>query len=92
MRHGDAPRDAREFRHNALGARHVVEQERGDGSVERVVLERQLLGVTERELDPVIEPPRAQEHLLRDVDANRVRAARGGGTGDVAGAGRDVEE
>ena len=92
LRHGDAPRDARELRHDALGTRHVVEQECGDGGVERVVLERQLLGVAERELDPVVEPPGAREHLLRDVDADRVCAARGRGTGDVAGAGRDVEE
>jgi hypothetical protein len=70
----------------------VVEQERRDGGVERVVLERELLGVAERELDAVVEPPGAREHLLRDVYADRVRAARGRGTGDVAGAGRDVEE
>jgi hypothetical protein len=75
-----------------LRIRNVVEQERGDGGVEGVVVERQLFSIAERELDAGVDPPGMREHLIRQIDADCVRAARGRGRGDMAGAGRDVEK
>jgi hypothetical protein len=47
LRDSDAPGDAGKLCHDPFRALDVVEQERGDGGVERVVRERELLGIAE---------------------------------------------
>jgi hypothetical protein len=50
------------------------------------------LGARLHELEPRMEPAGKRDHLPCDVDADRRRAARGGGCGRVAGTGREIEQ
>ena len=77
-----------------VGAEHHAD--RGEHDVERLVAVRQRLRVGLGELDDEVlgHGPAAGdlEQLLHVVDAGRDRGPAGSGEGDVAGAGRDVED
>ena len=77
-----------------VGAEHHAD--RGQHDVERLVAVRQGLGVGLGELDDEVlgHGPAAGdlEQLRHVVDAGRDRGPTGSGEGDVAGAGRDVED
>ena len=83
--------DARQLAHAEIEIGHVVEHPvRGD-TVERVVLERQLLHVGDLRVDPA--GARQLDHALRDVDRDDLRAELAlDALGELAHAAADVEE
>ena len=98
---GDVPGGERDLPTGREHARHLgssvlrppemEDQEVPDHRVERAVGEWEALGARLHELEPRMEPAGERDHLPRDVDADRRRAARGGGRGRVAGTGREIE-
>jgi hypothetical protein len=105
---GSLGRPARDCDHSALatGARHLVGgplvprsehvPERGEDAVERIVRERQLLGIS---LDPFDIDAFSRgllaatvEQLRNEVEAGHASAGASGGDGRVAGTAGDVED
>ena len=76
---------------SALRPPEMEDEEVADHRVEGAVGEWEALGARLHELEPRMEPAGERDHLPRDVDADRRRAACGGGRGRVAGTGREIE-
>ena len=98
---GDVPGGERDLPTGREHARHLgggvlrppemEDEEVPDHRVEGAVGEWEALGARLHELEPRMEPAGERDHLPRDVDADRRRAARGGGRGRVAGTGGEIE-
>ena len=74
---GDGARDPLELGDRAFGVGQVVDEERAEREVERVVGERQVLRVGVHELDVRMPPAGLGEHAVGEVDAGRdARRAR----------------
>jgi hypothetical protein len=73
-----------------------LDAERRQDAVEALVVERQVLGVALDPVDDDVMPggavARRVEQLGREVEPDDLRSGCGGADGDVAGAGRDVED
>jgi hypothetical protein len=75
-----------------VGVREMKHAESADDRVEARRIEREAFGIAFAKFDPRVAASRLGDHVRREIDADRVRAARGGAVGNVAWPGGHIED